>query len=1079
MQRHEPGVAVRFQAVNSDVMAVVCSSCGTENPETARFCAECATPLAAGPRPSETRRTVTILFADVSGSTGLGEQLDPESMRALMSRYFGEMKRIIERHGGTVEKFIGDAVMAVFGIPTLHEDDALRAVRAAFEIRTRLASLNDELSAQRGITIRFRTGLNTGEVVSGDPSTGQTLVTGDVVNTAARLEQAAQPGEILLGPFTYRMVRDAVQVQPVEPLHLKGKANPLLAFQVVAVDPAAAGHARRLDTPLVGRTRELNRLRQTFEEVVSDRACHLFTLLGAAGVGKSRLVAEFLAGLPADATVLRGRCLPYGEGITYWPLAEALRHLAMIRDEDDRETALGRLRSTFAELDDSDIIARHLAQLMGLNDLAAPKEELFWAARRSLEWLATGAPLVLEFDDLQWAEPILLDLLEHVADLARDAPILLLCPARPELLELRPGWGGGKLNSTAILLEALPPDAADQLLDRLLGGAVLPADLRLRITAAAEGNPLFVEEMVGMLVDEGALRRDGNGWGTTPALAQLAVPPSIHALLAARIDQLASGERRVAERAAVVGRVFETAAVSELSAEGERPQVQLHLTSLVRKELVRPDPGGMTGEAAFRFRHLLIRDAAYAALPKGERAALHEHFATWLEGARGDRLTEYEEIVAYHLEQAHRYLRELGSDDAHAAHLGTRAAEHLLHATERAGFMGEVVRGMASAKRAMAVAPADSNLRAELQLLHAAYNFAASGAASGSAELDEALEVARKVGDPVIAAMAVVAESDRQLQVDFRRLIADGEAAVLHAIPVLEAAGKLVWVDHAWERVSGIKLNTGRAAEAAEAAEMSLPNARALGGGSNALGGIAYCRILGVGRPAEVVEQCLEFLAESLTRVAEGTILSAMAIAHAMLGEFDAARADYSGARVKLDEIGAPLWTATCSMESAFVELLAGDPAKAERQLRSDYGVLEAADDFRLPELAALLVQSLLAQERIDEALEMAEVCQRITEEHDFVPQVRWRGARAKALAKRGALDEAHALAADAVQRAAETDFIDLHANALMDLGEVLDASDRLDESRAARRKALALYDAKGHLVGSANARRLLDTADG
>jgi hypothetical protein len=319
-----------------------------------------------------------------------------------MSRYFGEMKRIIERHGGTVEKFIGDAVMAVFGIPTLHEDDALRAVRAAFEIRTRLASLNDELSAQRGITIRFRTGLNTGEVVSGDPSTGQTLVTGDVVNTAARLEQAAQPGEILLGPFTYRMVRDAVQVQPVEPLHLKGKANPLLAFQVVAVDPAAAGHARRLDTPLVGRMRELNRLRQTFEEVVSDRACHLFTLLGAAGVGKSRLVAEFLAGLPTDATVLRGRCLPYGEGITYWPLAEALRHLAMIRDEDDRETALGRLRSTFAELDDSDIIARHLAQLMGLNDLAAPKEELFWAARRSLEWLATGAPLVLEFDDLQW-----------------------------------------------------------------------------------------------------------------------------------------------------------------------------------------------------------------------------------------------------------------------------------------------------------------------------------------------------------------------------------------------------------------------------------------------------------------------------------------------------------------------------------------------------------------------------------------------------------------------------------------------------------------------------------------------------
>ena len=440
-------------------MAVACPSCGTENPDGATFCAECATPLTAPSRPRESRRTVTILFADVSGSTSLGEQLDPESLRALMGRYFAEMRTIIERHGGTVEKFIGDAVMAVFGIPTLHEDDALRAVRAAAEIAERLRRLNAELGAERGIAIRFRTGVNTGQVVAGDPSAGQTLVTGDAVNTAARLEQAAMPGEIVIGPITYDLVRDAVSVEALAPLDLKGKAQPMHAYRLLSVTPGASGHARRLDAPLVGREPELSRLQHAFAEALAERRCQLITLLGAAGVGKSRLLAEFLASVADRSTALAGRCLPYGEGITYWPLAEVIRMAASIGEADDHDGAMAKLRALAAGAPEAELVAERIGQAMGLEGGSAPQEEIFWAARKLLETLARQRPLVIEFDDIQWADEAFLDLLEHIVSLAHDAPLLIVCPARPELLERRPGWGGGAAQVTTLRLEPLAAES--------------------------------------------------------------------------------------------------------------------------------------------------------------------------------------------------------------------------------------------------------------------------------------------------------------------------------------------------------------------------------------------------------------------------------------------------------------------------------------------------------------------------------------------------------------------------------------------------------------------------------------------
>ncbi|HEX9313566.1 MAG TPA: adenylate/guanylate cyclase domain-containing protein, partial [Actinomycetota bacterium] len=583
-----------------------CPNCGEENSERARFCQGCGTALEAEPGGArEVRKVVTVLFSDVTGSTSLGERMDPESLRRVMERFFDAMKAAVERHGGVVEKFIGDAVMAVFGIPRLHEDDPIRAVRAAAAMGEALAELNEELQRDRGVTLAIRTGITTGEVVAGDPSAGQRLVTGDTVNTAARLEQAAQPGEILIGEPTLRLVRDAVEVEPVDPITVKGKAEPLPAYGLVRVQAGMEAHARHLDSPMVGRDRELRLLEEALDRAVSERTCHLFTLLGPAGVGKSRLVLEFLqrvAAGAAGATVVRGRCLSYGDGITFFPVAEAVRYAAGIADQDSAEEARRKLEEAAAGTEDPAIVAAGVAELVGLAQAPVAAEDAFWAVRSFFEALARDRPLVVVFDDIHWAEPAFLDLVEHIADWTRDAAILLLCVARPELLDLRPGWAGGKMNATSILLEPLGADHCDRLIDNRLGTEGLPPAARSRILEAAEGNPLFVEEMIGMLIDDGLLRPEDSRWVASDEVARVAVPPTIQLLLAARLDRLDSEERGALERASVEGKVFHRGAVTRLSPDRDRAQVRTRLLALTRKELIRPDRAQFVGEDAFRFR---------------------------------------------------------------------------------------------------------------------------------------------------------------------------------------------------------------------------------------------------------------------------------------------------------------------------------------------------------------------------------------------------------------------------------------------------------------------------------------------
>ncbi len=563
------------------------------------------------------RRTVTVLFADVADSTPLGERLDPEALRQVMSRWFDRMSEVLERHGGTVEKFIGDAVMAVFGIPELHEDDALRAVRAATELRAAMARLNQELEEQLGVHIGIRVGLNTGEVVAGDGTGGQMLVTGDPVNVAKRLEEAARTGEILLGDGTRRLVENAALLEPRDELTVKGKSGAIVAWNVLGVIEGAPAYARRLDAPLVGRAAELRMLREAYATAVSERACRLVTIIGPAGIGKSRLATELGHGVRGEARTLTGRCLPYGDGITFWPLVQIIGMLG--GDEGVRHVLGGT--------EDAELVAERVLSAVGPTGATAVGGELFWAVRRLFEEVARDQPLVVMVEDIHWAAPTLLDLLEYLAGWTHDAPILLLCLSRPDLLEERQGWLTGP-NATGIVLAPLTDAEADALLDELGQEWPLDDDARDRIKEAAEGNPLYVEQMAAMLAEGG------------PADS---IPPSIQALLAARLDRLPPDERAVLERAAVAGKEFARSAVLQLSGEAERENVDAQLLSLARKDLLTAKPGR---EDAYRFRHALIRDAAYAGIAKELRAQLHEGFADFAIRTKAGRAGELDEIVA-------------------------------------------------------------------------------------------------------------------------------------------------------------------------------------------------------------------------------------------------------------------------------------------------------------------------------------------------------------------------------------------------------------------------------------------------
>jgi class 3 adenylate cyclase/tetratricopeptide (TPR) repeat protein len=1004
------------------------------------------------------RKTVTVLFSDVVEFTGLGERLDPESLRLLMSRYFDEMRGVVERHGGTVEKFIGDEIMAVFGVPQVHEDDALRAVRTAAEMQAVLRSLNDELEETWGVRLRARIGVNTGEVVAGDPGDGSGFVTGDAVNLAKRLEQAAGPDEILIGKATYPLVKDAVTAGPLQSFSVKGKRDPVSPLRLDEVQARAPGVLRRLDAPLVDRTLELAALQEAFDRAEHTRELQLVTVLGPAGIGKSRLVAELAASVEGRARTFQGTCLPYGEGITFWPIVQILRQAG---GDDGIVEAL-------AGVEDGDLVAERLSGVLGTAP-SASTEETFWAVRRFLEAVARNEPLLVVLEDIHWAEPTLLDLIEYLGGWTRGAPILFVCPARRELLERQPGWVTPRRNAFVVTLEALAGADVDALLEGLRSEAPLGERTLGRIAAAAEGNPLFLEQLVAMASEDGGE-------------AELRVPPSIQALLAERLDRLSADERAVIERAAVVGREFLRGQVVDLSAEELRPDVGACLMALVRKELIRPDTTATGSDDGFRFRHALIRDAAYDGMPKEVRADLHERFARIVEATYMDRLTELEEIVGYHLERAHALRSELGRDDDTTDALASAAAERLGRAGRRALTRGD--------------APAAVNL-----LERATRLFDAAGAPDANVLLDLGAAL-REGGDPTgadatftsaAAAAEAAADEALRLRVLIERTVLrmqvdpDVEAQEVlevaeQATPFFEARGDALGLSRAWGLVAEahwLRVQCAAMEEVLERALAYAERAQERREVSRILDAMARVAVIGP-RPVEAaVTRCQELRTRARGEPLVLPVVDSMlAVLEAMRGRFDEARALYGRSRETLEELGLRFRFAQLAMYAGLAELIAGDPHKAEQQLRPACEELETMGESGfLSTTAAVLGRALYDQDRFDEALLLTETSEHAASPDDIVSQVLWRGTRARVLAGRGDARAAEEVALHGVELARQTDFVNMLADALADLAQTLSLLGRADEARAPLTEAIGIYEAKGNVVSAGAARGLLDPA--
>jgi predicted ATPase/class 3 adenylate cyclase len=1053
----------------------VCPSCGEPNPARARYCLACGTTLAATvPVARETRKTVTVVFCDLIESTGLGERLDAETYRRVISRYFIEVSRVIERHGGTVEKFIGDAVMAVFGIPVLHEDDALRAVRAAAELREAVGELNEELRNDLGIELGLRTGIMTGEVVAGDPAEGQAFATGEAVVTAQRLESAASPGEILIGDATQQLVRDAVLVEPVEPLSLKGKAEPVRAWRLLGVVTGAPAFARRLDSPLVDRTRELALLEQAFRRAHDEHGCHSFTVLGAAGVGKSRLVSELLSSLGDEASVLIGRCVPYGEGITFWPLTELVRQAASIGSALPPEQAQQRLAALVTGDAEAELITERLAAATGLSDRQAANEEIFWAVRKLLERIAQQRPVVVAFDDLQWAEPTFLDLVDHLADWTRNASVLLVCLARPELLDERPTWGGGKLNATTILLEPLRADDVERLVENLLGPGDVADEVHRSLHQAGEGNPLFVEEMLGMLVDEGRLARAEEGWAATGELDVLETPPTIQALLSARIDRLEGEERAVLERAAVVGKLFSRDAVVALSPDSAA--LDEHLATLVRKDLIRPDP---TRENSFRFRHILIRDAAYQALAKEKRAELHERFARWLEEDRPGRIREYEEILGYHLEQAHRHRAELAPADERTDALARRAAELLVSAGRRAAGRGDLSAAVGLLTRATLLLRDDTRARLELapELGTALLEIGELERAEGV--FSRAIDEAAAAGMPEIELRARLGECWVSVRTDPTRDTDEVRAIAEEAIASFEKTGNEAGLAEAWSLVSSVHWMRSEWSRRTEALERALVHARRAGdrrSESRILGALPVSLLWGATPVPEAIGRCEEMLGELQgDRFVEARVTLVLSELYALLGDFEQAVDFYERGQAQLEDLGLLLHQAIFTQSGGHVRLLDDDAEGAERELRRGYDILRRmGEKASLSTVAAQLSKVLYVQGHYEEAERFVAIGSAAAGSEDTLTHVYLRATRAQVLAQRGELEEAERLAREAVALAQETDSLTLRGDALADLAEVLRLAHRDDDAAKVLERAVELYAEKGSVVSRDRAARAL-----
>jgi class 3 adenylate cyclase/tetratricopeptide (TPR) repeat protein len=942
------------------------------------------------------RKLATVLFVDLVGSTELVSGQDPEVARRRVTTYFDGVSRCIETHGGTVEKFAGDAVMAAFGIPQAHEDDAERAVRAGLGI----------LESVRGLGLQARIGIEAGEVVVDESDS--TFATGEAVNVAARLQQAAAPGEILIGEAAHRLTQGRIEATEAGPLELRGFRNPISAFRAVA---ALDGHPPlpSISAPFVGRDAELELLENTLARTIRDRRPHVFTVYGEPGVGKSRLLREFLAGVEG-VTILAGRALPYGEGVTYWPLAEMVKAAAGITDDDPMETA----REKLIECCGDEAIAELLGLASGVMEAVEGERgqpEIAWAAREFVDELADVQPLVLVFEDIHWAEEPLLELIDHLAQWVRERALLILCLARPELLDVRPGWGGGRVRSTAIELEPLAREESEALAEALLAEHDLAESIRARLLDKTEGNPLFVEETVRMLLEEGA---DGGD----------RIPDTLQALIGARIDRLPAGEKIVLQRGSVVGRTFWAGAIDHLSPEYDADELEDMLDDLLLRDfLTREERSSIRAEHAYRFKHVLIREVAYGGLSKSGRAEYHTRFAEWLREKADKELLE---IRAYHLDQACLLYAELdGSPPDELARTAAKALE-------------------AAGKRALA---RESNVSARKLLLR-------------SAELEPTLRrrflaarAAWQLGDlPVVRdEMTVIAEqaaAEDERDIQSRALTALSEAAASldgelgRAIELADEALAVVEADDhegrftALDRRARVARWAGREAEAEQFEEQALEAARAAGRKDYEARAALQLAGIQVGRMEEdkaepLIDHALALAEESGSIVARASAAQSKGTLHRVRGEYEEAEGWLTKALDLYREVASVSEIAWTSRQLGLVAWKTGNPAKGEKLLRESIRMLAPMQERgTLCESQRLLAQLLLAEGRIDEAEKYALAGRETVSPEDLVSRATTRVALAQVRAAQGRDEEAESLLQEALELVSDSE----HCRVLLDV---------------------------------------------
>ena len=808
-----------------------CANCGQENPEVARFCLACGTPLVDSSTALEERKVVTVLFADLVGFTSRAEQLDPEDVRGMLSPYYARLRQELERRGGTVEKFIGDAVMALFGAPVAHEDDPERAVRAALAIRDGLAELNE---ADPKLELQVRIAVTTGEAliaVGANPSEGEGMASGDVVNTAARLQSSAPVNGILVGETTYRATERAIEYREAEPVPAKGKVEPVKVWEVLeprarfGVDIGLRGRI-----PLVGREQELDLLLDALARVRTEGASQLVTLVGVPGIGKSRLVVELSAVVDEDPELIfwrQGRSLPYGDGVTFWALAEILKAQAGILETDSAEAALEKLRRTVQDLvsdrNEAEWIESHLRPLVGLEEepqVGGDRQpEAFGAWRRFFEHLAERSPLVLVFEDLHWADDGLLDFVDDLVEWASAVPLLVVCVARPELLSRRPGWGGGKPNATTLSLSPLTREDTARLVAALLEQAVLPAELQAALLGRAEGNPLYAEEYVRMLQDRGFLRREDGAWRFEGS-DDLPLPESVQGIVAARLDALSAEEKALVQDAAVLGKVFWAGAVASVGGS-ERSAVEDRLRALGRKEFVRRERrSSVAGEDQYIFLHVLVRDVAYGQIPRARRAAKHLTAADWIASLSTDRSEDRAEMLAHHYLSAIELTRATGQD---TSELAEPARVALRDAGDRALALNAYVAAARFYRAALDLWPDEDVARPRLLLRLGATLFEAE--AKGADILEEARDDLIAAGDREGAAEAEVLLGEHFGNQGLR----DREQEHLaRAVALVEGLPPSRSTAHILSSLAGSLMMAGQTEEAIRVASEAIPIAEAL-----------------------------------------------------------------------------------------------------------------------------------------------------------------------------------------------------------------------------------------------------------